>query len=98
MNCRVIYPVFFNFGVCVRYLAGVHFVVPISVVARLKAWVSAARLLGLWVPIAPGTRMCVACDCCVLSGRGLWDGSITHHEKYYRVCDVSHSLTSKFQR
>ena len=50
---------------------------------------SAARLLGLWFRIAPGARMSVSCDCCVLSGRGLCDGSIAHHEEYYRVCDVS---------
>jgi hypothetical protein len=32
--------------------------------------------------------MSVSCDCSVLSGRGLWDGSIIHHEEYYRVCDM----------
>ena len=38
--------------------------------ARSKA----ARLLGFWVRIPPGTCMFVCCECCVLSGRGLCDG------------------------
>jgi hypothetical protein len=32
---------------------------------------AAARLLGLWVRIQPGTWMSVSRECCVLSGRGL---------------------------
>jgi len=47
MNCRFIHPVFVNFGVCIRYLAGVHFVVPIPVVARFKAWVFRHSLAGI---------------------------------------------------
>ena len=33
---------------------------------------AAARLLRLWVRIPPGAWMFVCCECCVLSGRGLW--------------------------
>jgi len=32
----------------------------------------AARLLRLWVEIPRGAWMSVCCECCVLSGRGLW--------------------------
>ena len=38
---------------------------------------AAARLLGSWVRIPPGTWTFVCCDCCVLSGRGLCDELIT---------------------
>ena len=53
---------------------------------------AAARLLGLWVRIPPGAWMSVCCDCCVLSGRGLYDELITRPEESYRmwcvvVCD-----------
>jgi hypothetical protein len=41
----------------------------------------AARLLRLWVRIPPGIWMSVCCECCVLSGRGLWDELITHPEE-----------------
>jgi hypothetical protein len=39
---------------------------------------TAARLLGLWVRIPLR-----ACECCVLSGRGLCDGLITRPEECY---------------
>ena len=60
----------------------------------------AARLLKLWVRIPPGTWMFVCCKCCVLSGRGLCDGLMTHPEESYRmwrvvVCDQE---TSKKRR
>ena len=60
----------------------------------------AARLLRLWVRIPPGAWMFVlgaVCVCvCVLSGRGLCDGLITHPEESYRlwcvvVCDLETS-------
>jgi hypothetical protein len=44
-----------------------------------------ARLLGSRVRIPPGEWMSVCCECCVLSGRGLCDGLITHLEESYRV-------------
>jgi hypothetical protein len=28
-------------------------------------------LVGLWVRISPGAWMCVSCECCMMSGRGL---------------------------
>ena len=50
---------------------------------------AAARLLGLWVRIPPGTWMSVCCECCVLSGRGLCDGLITRPEESYRLWCVA---------
>jgi hypothetical protein len=47
-----------------------------------------ALLLGLRVRIPPGVWMSVYCECCVLSGRGLCDGPITHPEESYRVWSV----------
>ena len=49
---------------------------------------TAARLLRLCVPIPPEAWMFVCCDCCVLSGRGLCDGFITHPEESYRLWRV----------
>jgi hypothetical protein len=63
---------------------------PIPVAARSKAWVAAARLLGLRARIPPGVWMSVSCECCVLSGRGVCIGMITPPEESYRVlceCD-----------
>jgi hypothetical protein len=39
-----------------------------------------ACLLGLRVRIPPGEWMSLACECCVLSDRGLCDGPIPHPE------------------
>ena len=57
---------------------------------------AAARLLRSWVRIPPRAWMFVCCECCVLSGRGLYDELITHPEKSYRmwyvvVCDLETS-------
>ena len=56
----------------------------------------ATRLLRLWVQIPPGAWMFVCCECCVLSGRGLYDELITHPEPSYRLwriafCDLETS-------
>jgi hypothetical protein len=44
--------------------------------------------------------MFVCCECCVLSGRGLCDGLITHLEKSYRLWRVvvCNQETSKTRR
>jgi hypothetical protein len=59
----------------------------------------AARLLGLrvWTPLE--AWMFLSCECCVLSGRVLCDGSITRPEEFYRqwrviACDLE---TSRFE-
>jgi len=46
--------------------------------------------------------MYVCCECCVLSGRGLCDGLITHPEESYRlwrvvVCDQETSKTRRLK-
>jgi len=56
----------------------------------------AARLLRVWVRIPQEAYMLVSCECCVLSGRGLWDGLITRPGEFYRlwcvvVCDLETS-------
>ena len=68
----------------------------------LKRRSSAARLLRLWVRIPPGAWMFVCCDCCVLSGRGFFDGLITRPEESYRlwrvvVCDEETSKTRRLK-
>ena len=73
---------------------------PISVVARSKAWVygrSLAEIVGS-NPAAGGMDVCV--ECFVLSGRGLSDELITCPEESYRlwcvvVCDLE---TSRMRR
>jgi len=54
---------------------------------------SPAHLPRLWVRIPPRAWTFVCCECCVLPGRGLCDGLITHPEDSYRlwciiVCDL----------
>jgi hypothetical protein len=49
-----------------------------------------------WVRIPPKAWMCVCCECCVLSGRGLCDELIIRPEESYRllyvvVCDLETS-------
>ena len=45
----------------------------------------ASRLLRLWARIPPGAWMCVCCECCVLSGRGLCDELFSRPEESYRL-------------
>ena len=47
----------------------------------LRPGSTAVRLLGLQVRIPPRAWMSVCCECCVLSGRGLCVGLITHPEE-----------------
>jgi hypothetical protein len=47
-------------------------------------WPLASRLWG--VPIPPRAWMSVSCECCVLSGGGIYDGPIPLPEESYRVC------------
>jgi len=51
----------------------------------LRRGSAAARLLGLRFRIPPGARMSVSCDCCIFSGRGSCDRSITRPEESYRL-------------
>jgi hypothetical protein len=56
---------------------------------RLRRESAAARLLGLWVRIPPGSWMSVCCEYCVFSGRGFCVGLITRPVEFYRVRCVS---------
>ena len=49
----------------------------------LRCGSAAVHLLELRVRIPPGAWMSVSCECCALSGRGLWDGPITRSEESY---------------
>jgi len=62
---------------------------------RLRRRSMAARLLEI-VGSNPTGGMDVCCECCVLPGRGLYDGLIIHPEESYRlwrvvVCDIETS-------
>ena len=49
--------------------------------ARFRRGATAARLTGIVGSNPTGACMSVYCECCVLSGRGLCDGPITHPEE-----------------
>jgi hypothetical protein len=70
---------------------------PVPVTMQSKALVF-GRLPAEFVGLDRTGGMDVCCECCVLSGRGLCDGLITHPEESYRlwhvVCDQE---TSKKQ-
>ena len=57
---------------------------PIPVAERSKARVYSQSLAGI-VGSNPARGIDMSCGCCVLSGRGLCDGSITPTEKSYRL-------------
>jgi hypothetical protein len=59
----------------------------IPVAAGLRCGSADCRLLWLRFRIPPGD-WCVSCECCVFSGRGLCDGSITRPDESYRLSCV----------
>jgi hypothetical protein len=59
------------------------------VAAPPKRGSDAARLLGLRVRIPPKARMSVSCDCCVLSGRGLYRADHSSREVLLSVVCLS---------
>ena len=59
-----------------------------TVAARSKATFCCRSLVGIAVSNPAGAWFYVLCECCVLSGRGLCDGPITHSEEFYRVYSV----------
>ena len=72
----------------------------LCVAAHSNIGSAAARLLGWWLRIPPGAWISVSCECCVLSGRGLFDELITRPEESYLqwsvvVCDPE---TSRMRR
>jgi len=74
-------------GVCI-YLVPITIIIVIFIcrsqwLRDLRCGSAAARLLGSWVRIPPGSWVSVCCECCVLSGRGLCVGLITRPEETY---------------
>jgi hypothetical protein len=57
----------------------------ILVAARSKAWVCGGSLVGIAGSNSSGAWSPVCCDCCMSSGRVLFDGPITRPEESYRV-------------
>jgi len=47
---------------------------PIPMAARSKLWVCGRLFAGIAGSNPAGSWMSVFCECCLLSGRGLWDG------------------------
>jgi hypothetical protein len=56
------------------------------VAARSKEWVCCRSLAGIVGSNPAGAWMPVSCECCVLSGRGLYDRLVPRPEESYRVC------------
>jgi hypothetical protein len=63
------------------------------VAAKSKAWVVVRSLAGTAVSNLAG-GMDVCCECCVLSGGGVWDGLITRSEEPYRARCACDTVTS----
>jgi len=72
-------PIFLEFG---KNIEAKGFCWPVPVAARSEAWVFGRSLAGNVGSNPAGAWMSA---CCVLSGRGLCDGLITHPEESYRV-------------
>ena len=66
---------------------------PAPVAARRRRGFAAAHMLELQIRITPRAFWSVCRECCVLSGRGFCDGSLSRLENSYRVC-VSLSVIS----
>jgi hypothetical protein len=47
------------------------------VAGQSKAWAAASRLLGLRVRFPPATWKHVSCECCVLSGGGVLQSTVS---------------------
>jgi hypothetical protein len=82
-------PIFnVNFTCFIRY----NLCIPIDQIQcplGLRRGPMAAQLLELHFRIPPWHGLCISCECCVLSGRGLCEGLITRPEEIYRVSDVA---------
>ena len=61
------------------------------VAAPSEAWVCGVSLAGIGISNPAGNMLFiffffVFCECCVLSGRALYDGPMSRPEETYRVC------------
>jgi hypothetical protein len=69
--CGKSFPVTFR----IHFIIGYSLLKPIPVAARSKAWVCGRSLAGI-AGSNPAGDMTVCCECCVLSGRGLFVGLV----------------------
>ena len=95
MRCK-----YFNATIIIEYSTFIQISVILRFIVSRFRWLhglrrrsAAACLLRLRVRIPPGGWMCVSCECCVLSSRGLCDELITRPEESYRtwcvvLCDL----------
>ena len=71
---------------------------PIRVAPRSKAWACGRSLAGIADSIPAGAWISVSCECCVLSGRGVFDGPIIRPEESYQFvvfeCDLENPTVS----
>jgi hypothetical protein len=67
------------------YSLFVWFLMPIPMAEPSKAWVWCRSPFEITVSNPAGALMSVCFECCVLSGRGAWDGLVTSLEESYRV-------------
>ena len=58
------------------------------IAAWSKSWIYRRSLAGIAGSNPAGVWLSVSCKCCVLSGRGLWDGPIPRLEDSYRLCEI----------
>jgi hypothetical protein len=71
---------------CLRFINHSNVFKLIPVTAQSKPWVCGRSLPGIaGLNPAGGHESFVSLECCVLTGRGLWDGLITRTEEFYRV-------------
>jgi hypothetical protein len=72
---------------------------PSQLLRGLKRRSATARLLRLGVRIPPRARMSLSCECCVLSGKGVFEELIARPEESYQLCWVVCDLdTSRMRR
>ena len=64
----------------------------LSVDARSEAWDCGRSLAGIVGSNVAGGNGCLSCECCVVSGRGLCDETITQSEESYWELSVRVSL------
>jgi hypothetical protein len=83
---------------CQHHSASTHIVFTYQRCCDLKRGSTAARLLGLRVRIPPGACIYVACECCVLSNRGLCVGPITRPEESYRAWCINLAIDCVVKR
>ena len=79
-------------------LSVVILVMPIPVTARSKACLRSLACWDYGFEYRRGAWISVCCECCVLLGRGLRDGSITRPDESYQVVRVCVCVIAKTRR